>query len=72
MRGNRAITVLALTAAIAAAAAGVLALRKKTQPIHETADQIEAALDALDPAARAAVIARLTVHEKDRITAHRA
>ncbi|KYH45623.1 hypothetical protein [Branchiibius sp. NY16-3462-2] len=69
---DRAIAILAVTAATAASVAGVLALKRKAQPIHETADGIEAALNALDPAARAAVIARLAIHEKDRIAAQRA
>jgi hypothetical protein len=57
---------LLVAAAIALAAAAVQ-IREKRQTAELTVENIQAQLDALDPATRAAVIARLTSDEVKKV-----
>ncbi len=57
---------LLVAAAIALAAAAVQ-LREKHQTAELTVENIQAQLDALDPASRAAVIARLSSDEVKKV-----
>ena len=58
-------------AAVALAAAAYL-LREKHQEAEAAVQDIQDQLDALDPATRAAVIARLTADEVKKVRAHQA
>ena len=60
----RAVLLVAAAAALAVAAAQ---LREKRQTAELTVDNIHAQLDALDPATRAAVIARLSSDEVKKV-----
>jgi len=61
---------LLVAAAIALAAAAVQ-IREKRQTAELTVENIQAQLDALDPATRAAVIARLTSDEVKKVRGQR-
>ena len=61
---------LLVAAAIALAAAAVQ-IREKRQTAELTVENIQAQLDALDPATRAAVIARLTSDEAKKVRGQR-
>jgi len=58
-----------LAAAGAAVAIAVRRAREIEEVANETADDIEAQLDALDPATRAAVVGRLTSDVVDEVKA---
>jgi sulfate adenylyltransferase subunit 1 (EFTu-like GTPase family) len=66
-RRSRAIVALAGTAVLAAAA---YQLREKHQEAELTVQNIHDQLDALDPATRAAVVARLTSDEVTKVHEH--
>jgi hypothetical protein len=68
---RRAIRAVLLVAAAAALAAAALQLREKRQTAELTVENIHAQLDALDPATRAAVIARLSSDEVKKVRDHR-
>jgi Tfp pilus assembly protein PilV len=59
------VTLLVVAAAVLAAAAAQL--RNKRQTVELTVEQIHEQLDALDPAARAAVVARLSSDEAKKL-----
>jgi hypothetical protein len=61
---------LLVAAAIALAAAAVQ-LREKRQTAELTVETIQAQLDALDPATRAAVVARLSSDEVKKVRGQR-
>ncbi len=56
-----------LAAAAVALAAAAMQIRGKRQTAELTAESIQAQLDALDPATRAAVIARLSTDEVKKV-----
>lgn len=60
-----------LAAAAVALAAAALQLRGKRRTAERTVESIQAQLDALDPATRAAVIARLGADEVKKVRALR-
>ena len=64
---TRIIRAALLAAAAAALAAAAYLLREKHQEAVATVQNIQDQLDALDPATRAAVIARLTSDEVKRV-----
>jgi len=64
---TRIIRAALLAAAAAALAAAAYLLREKHQEAEAAVQNIQDQLDALDPAARAAVIARLTSDEVKRV-----
>ena len=63
----RIIRVALLVAAAALLAAAAVQLRDKRQLAEQTVENIHDQLDALDPATRAAVIARLTSDEVKKV-----
>jgi hypothetical protein len=63
----RVIRAALLVAAAVALAAAAVQLREKHQTAELTVENIQAQLDALDPATRAAVIARLTSDEVKKV-----
>jgi predicted ATPase len=64
---TRIIQAVLLAAAAAALAAAAYLLREKHQEAEAAVQTIQDQLDALDPATRAAVIARLTSDEVKRV-----
>jgi predicted ATPase len=64
---TRIIQAVLLAAAAAALAAAAYLLREKHQVAKAAVQNIQDQLDALDPATRAAVIARLTTDEVKRV-----
>ena len=64
---TRIIRAALLAAAAAALAAAAYLLREKHQQAEATVQNIQDQLDALDPATRAAVIARLTSDEVKKV-----
>ena len=64
---TRTIRAALLAAAAVALAAAAFLLREKHQEAEATVQNIQDQLDALDPATRAAVIARLTSDEVKKI-----
>ena len=69
---NRVIWV-ALLAAVAAVLIAVLyRLREKQEQAEAAVESIDAELDALDPATRAAVVAKLTSEEVEKVRGQRA
>lgn len=64
---TRIIRAVLLVAAAAALAAAAAQLRSKHQMAELTVDDIHEQLDALDPATRAAVVARLTSDEVKKV-----
>jgi len=67
---TRIIRVALLAAAAAALVAAAYLLREKHQEAEAAVQVIQDQLDALDPATRAAVIARLTSDEVNRVRGH--
>ncbi len=63
----RVIRAALLVAAAVALAAAAIQLREKHQTAELTVENIQAQLDALDPATRAAVIARLSSDEVKKV-----
>lgn len=61
---------LLLVAAVIAIAMEVNRLRERKEVAEQTVDSIHAQLDALDPATRAAVIARLSADEVRAVHDH--
>jgi hypothetical protein len=71
MTGFRQLLRLALFAAAAAACiAAASQLREQRATVTQTAEGIEAQLNALDPVTRAAVITRLSAHATQEIKSH--
>ena len=68
---TRIIRAVLLAAAAAILAAAAFQLRGKHQEAELTVQNIHDQLDALDPATRAAVIARLTAEEAKKVHDHR-
>jgi hypothetical protein len=68
---TRIIRAVLLAAAAAALAIAAYQLREKHQEAELTAQGIHDQLDALDPATRAAVVARLTSDEVKKVRDHR-
>jgi hypothetical protein len=68
---TRIIRAVLLAAAAAALAAAAAQLREKHQEAELTVQSIHDQLDALDPATRAAVVARLTSDEVKKVRDHR-
>jgi hypothetical protein len=64
---TRIIKAVLLAAAAVALAAAAIQLREKRQTAELTVDDIHAQLDALDPVTRAAVIARLSSDEVEKV-----
>lgn len=64
---TRIIRAALLAAAAAALAAAAVQLREKRQAAELTVDSIHEQLDALDPVTRAAVIARLSSDEVEKV-----
>jgi hypothetical protein len=64
---TRIIRAVLLVAAAAALAAAAAQLRGKRQMAEVTVDDIHEQLDALDPATRAAVVAKLTSDEVKKV-----
>ena len=64
---TRIIRAALLAAAAAALAAAAFLLREKHQEAEATVQNIQDQLDALDPATRAAVVARLTSDEVKKV-----
>jgi hypothetical protein len=64
---TRIIKAVLLAAAAIALAAAAIQLREKRQTAELTVDDIHAQLDALDPVTRAAVIARLSADEVEKV-----
>lgn len=64
---TRIIRVVLLAAAAAVLAAAAYQLREKHQEAELTVESIQDQLDALDPATRAAVVARLTSDEVRKV-----
>jgi hypothetical protein len=64
---TRIIRAALLAAAAAALAAAAVQLREKRQTAELTVDSIHEQLDALDPVTRAAVIARLSSDEVEKV-----
>ena len=64
---KRIIKAVLLAAAAVALAAAAIQLREKRQTAELTVDDIHAQLDALDPVTRAAVIARLSSDEVEKV-----
>jgi hypothetical protein len=64
---TRFIRVALLAAAAVALAAAAAALRERRQEAEQTVQSIHGQLDALDPATRAAVVARLTADEVKKV-----
>jgi hypothetical protein len=64
---TRFIRVALLAAAAVALAAAAAALREQHKEAEQTAQSIHEQLDALDPATRAAVVARLTADEVRKV-----
>jgi hypothetical protein len=67
---TRIIRAVLLAAAAAALATAAYQLREKHQEAELTAQDIHDQLDALDPATRAAVVARLTSDEVKKVRDH--
>jgi hypothetical protein len=67
----RVIRAVLLAAAAAALAAAAYQLREKHQQADLTVQNIHDQLDALDPATRAAVVARLTADEVKKVRDYR-
>ena len=67
----RVIRAALLVAAAAALALAAVQLREKEQKAKLTVEDIHAQLDALDPATRAAVIARLSSDEVKKVRGRR-
>ena len=67
---TRIIRAVLLTAAGVALAAAAFLLREKHQQAEAAVQTIQDQLDALDPATRAAVIARLTTDEVKKVRGH--
>jgi len=67
---TRIIQAVLLAAAAAALAAAAYMLREKHQEAEAAVQNIQDQLDALDPATRAAVVARLTSDEAKRVRGH--
>ncbi len=68
---TRIIRVALLVAAAVVLAAAAAQLREKHQTAELTVENIHQQLDALDPATRAAVVARLTSDEVKKARGHR-
>ena len=68
---RRTIRAVLLAAAAAALAVAAYQLREKHQEAELAVQNIHDQLDALDPATRAAVIARLTSEEVKKVRDHR-
>jgi hypothetical protein len=68
---TRIIRAVLLAAAAAALAIAAYQLREKHQEAELTVEGIHDQLDALDPATRAAVVARLTSDEVKKVRDHR-
>jgi len=68
---TRIIRAVLLAAAAAALAIAAYQLREKHQEAELTAQSVHDQLDALDPATRAAVVARLTSDEVKKVRDHR-
>jgi predicted ATPase len=68
---TRIIRAVLLAAAAAALAIAAYQLREKHQEAELTVEDIHDQLDALDPATRAAVVARLTSDEVKKVRDHR-
>jgi hypothetical protein len=68
---TRIIRAVLLAAAAAALAVAAYQLREKHQEAELTAQNIHDQLDALDPATRAAVVARLSADEVKKVRDHR-
>jgi outer membrane lipopolysaccharide assembly protein LptE/RlpB len=68
---TRIIRAVLLAAAAAILAAAAYQLREKHQVVELTVQSIHDQLDALDPATRAAVVAKLTADEAKKIHDHR-
>jgi hypothetical protein len=68
---TRVLRAVLLAAAAAALAAAAFVLREKHQEAEQAVQDIHDQLDALDPATRAAVIARLTSEEVKKVRDHR-
>jgi hypothetical protein len=68
---TRIIRAVLLAAAAAALAIAAYQLREKHQEAELTVQDIHDQLDALDPATRAAVVARLTSDEVKKVRDHR-
>jgi hypothetical protein len=64
---RKALRVVLFVAAAAACVAAALQLREEHAKIASIADDVESQLNALDPATRAAVVARLIGDESQRI-----
>ena len=67
MSSDRRIRVGLLAAAAVVLAAAAVTLRQKHQEAGQTVQRIHDQLDALDPATRAAVVARLTADEVQKV-----
>jgi hypothetical protein len=67
---TRVIRAVLLATAAAALAAAAFVLREKHHEAEEAVQNIHDQLDALDPATRAAVIARLTSEEVKKVREH--
>jgi hypothetical protein len=67
MSSTRIIRALLLAAAAAALAVAAAQLREKRETAEFTVDSIHEQLDALDPATRAAVVAKLTSDEVQKV-----
>ena len=61
---------LSLLAGAVIVAVAVAQLREKRKTVDATAQQIQDQIDALDPVARRAVIARLTIEAAKDVKAH--